>query len=218
MANKNKAGGHTALPVALLKKVQKRLGGYLHAAWNGARRDWDNQHPESKGKYTIIKCSANCFCTFGVHSAGVGHYELAIQPLLKPSCETDVWLLLYIGAMSPAALLVRFILSIIAKYMQVFEFPFLKGSHKMGTTTLKEYQAWVTPWIDRVDQWCTTPNDFWPGYNNLPGEYRIVVEMLMDSLHEVVQKHLVSINVADVDEHVDDVLRTTNRWGETVFR
>ena len=45
-----------------------------------------------------------------------------------------------------------------------------------------------------------------------------MVEMLMDSLHEVVQKHLVSINVADVDEHVDDVLRTTNRWGETVFR
>ena len=203
-----KQGGYVALPFHVLKKLSKRLGGFLAPAWHGARAAYDKVHPYPKEdkRPQIIKCSSNRFCTFGVTARGATHYLEAILPVCKPGTDGELraWL------MDDVVLFVCFLLSL---YSVFFELPFLSGSHELGNTDWRAYEQFLEPWARKIDDMVANPSLLVSNYEQVTPHQQEITGLLLKSLKEVFDKHLACTAI-----NLDGVLTTTNRWGETVFR
>ena len=210
LAWKKKTNGHIALPLHVLKTLGKRLLGFLRPSWQGSRTQHDKANPPPQGKYRprIIPCSLNRFCTFGVSARGLLHYRDIILPLLKPDVETDQKLSCWLQSDC-----MIFCMELIAHYSRKFELPFLAGSHKLGNCTPQEYGQWLQATNNLLDTWLTDPTLLFDGRDLDHSEY-CITKLLIDSIKDVWDKHVLSKEY----DSTTTTIRTTNRWGETVFR
>lgn len=105
-----------------------------------------------------------------------------------------------------------FTFRLLAAYSIKFELPFLKGSHQLGNCTGEEYAKWVEPVNQLVKDWVADPTKILDGALLTHSEFTLA-RLLAESISSVWDKHVL---VRDIN--VPTTIRTTNRWGETVFR
>ena len=91
--------------------------------------------------------------------------------------------------------------------------PFLAGSHKLGNCTPQEYGQWLQATNNLLDTWLTDPTLLFDGRDLDHSEY-CITKLLIDSIKDVWDKHVLSKEY----DSTTTTIRTTNRWGETVFR
>jgi hypothetical protein len=222
MAHKKKVGGYVALPFYVLKRLSKRLLGFLRPAWAAAKAMYDRAHPlptNRDHRARILACSFGRFCTFGVTAGGVLHYRPIIggsqaeigceTALLKPDTDKELreWL---------QDSLMLFMWQLLASFSVNFELPFLKQSHALGNVSSIEYKKWFRGLQDKLDVWKLDPCSFvLVGPAPALDPVRVTLcRMLVDTLSMVLRKHV----LIEVVEDIPVTIRGTNRWGETVFR
>ena len=159
----------------------------------------------------------------GVTATVVLHYLPIVVSMLDPTVATDIELLKWLRT-----LLFLFCLRVISQFSVVFERPLLKASHKFGNTTADAYAHAYGTWLEgitsRVDAIFQLPSLLLlpPNQQTIqpPNNTPILSELessicgtMAWSLHHIVSKHLLFLSLAG-----PSTLRSTKRYGETVFK